>query len=82
VRVLGVLSGMPGVLSGMPGVLPGMHSGWIVEWVLPSLVYVLLSRPVEFPSESLATNTSMLKSINERDRVEPVPCPPIRCKKQ
>jgi hypothetical protein len=82
VRVLGVLSGMLGVLFGMLGVLSGMHSGWVLEWVLLSLVYVLLSRPVEFPSESLATNTYMLKSINERDRVEPVPRPPIRRKKQ
>jgi hypothetical protein len=70
------------VLSGMPGVLPGMYYSWMLEWVLLSLIYVLLSRPVEFPSESLATNTYILKSINERARVEPVPRPPIRRKKQ
>jgi hypothetical protein len=68
VRVLRLLSGMPGALS-------GMHSGWVLKWVLLSLdiVYVFLSGPVEFPSESFATNTYMSKSINERDRVEPVP---------
>jgi putative exporter of polyketide antibiotics len=62
VRVLGVLSGMPGMLL-------RMHSGWVLEWVLLSIVYLLLSSPVEFLSESLTTNTEMLKSINERDRV-------------
>jgi hypothetical protein len=70
------------VLSGMLVVLHGMYSDWVLEWMLLSLVSVLLSRPVEFPSESLATNTYMLKSINERDRVEPIPHPLIRGKKQ
>jgi hypothetical protein len=82
VRLLGVLSGMPGVLSGMPEVLSDMHSGWVLKWMLLSLVYVLLLRSVELPFESLATNTYILKSINERDRVEPVSRLPILRKKQ